>query len=254
MLKASNDTLVDVTQPAKSSRRLQWSSYATSYDVVCEHNPAYQENLSLLMTYLDGWDLAADANIADLGAGTGNFLKAMATRLPNANFTHVDSDSTMNSLAKRKYAAAGLEKVDVIEEYLQRVTLPTNHFDLIVCVNVLYAVAPQPLFLSRMHRWLKPGGRLFVIDFGRKIKMLDWGWYLLKYNAHKHGLMHFAKVLASNFEAIKQNKNAKSDFANGVFWEHTTQEFIDVIKTSNFEIEDAFTCYRDYCDLAVCRK
>ena len=254
MSDVSNDPLVDVAPTSQSSRRLEWSNYATSYDVVCEHNPAYQENISLLMKYIGDWNLPEEANVADLGAGTGNFIHAMAYQLPNATFTHVDLDSTMNALAREKYMEAGLENVNVIEEYLQRVSLPENHFDLIVCVNVLYAVAPQSIFLSRIHQWLKPGGRLFLIDFGRKVKMLDWGWYLLKHTASTHGLTHFIKVLANNIEAVRQNKNAKSDFANGIFWQHTTEEFLDAIQKASFQIEDAYTCYRGYCDLAVCEK
>ncbi len=254
MSDASSDALVDLARPTKISSRLQWSNYAASYDVVCEHNPAYQENVSLLMNYIEGWELPAEANIADLGAGTGNFVRAMAGRLSNANFTHVDRDSTMNALATQKYAEAGIRNVNIVEDYLQRVSLPRNHYDLIVCVNVLYAVAPQPLFLSRIHQWLKPGGRLFVIDFGRKIRMLDWGWYLLRQTAYTHGISHFFKILSSNIEAVRQNRNAKSDFANGIFWQHTTQELIDAIENASFQVDEAYTCYRGYCDLAVCQK
>lgn len=232
---------------------LEWSAYAPKYDAICAYNPAYQENLERLKRYLRSWDLDENAQVADLGAGTGNFVCAMSEVLPKASYTHIDFDPCMNDLARKKYGQLGVPNVRIVQDYLQRVSIPDDSFDLIICVNVLYAVAPQSLLLNRVRRWLKPGGRFFVIDFGRKVRIFDWGWYFLKNTLRDHSLSHFIRVLVDNYEFVRQNKHAQHDFEEGHFWEHSTDEFRDLLVRTGFDVEEIYTCYREYCDLAVCR-
>lgn len=252
MSEVEGETLL-VSNSQQDGPHLKWSAYAPKYDAICAYNPAYQENLERLKDYLRTWELSEDARIADLGAGTGNFICAMSDVLPHASYTHIDFDPGMNTVARSKYDQLKSIEVNVIEEYLQRVSIPDESFDLIVCVNVLYAVAPQGLFLSRARRWLKPEGRFFIIDFGRKVKIFDWGWYFLKSTLRKHSFGHFIRVLVDNYEFVRQNKNAQHDFEMGYFWEHSTEEFRELLTSTGFSVEELYTCYRGYCDLAICR-
>jgi ubiquinone/menaquinone biosynthesis C-methylase UbiE len=252
MSEVEDEALV-VPRPQQDGPHLEWSSYAPKYDTICEYNPAYQENLERLKSYVMSWGLDQEAKIADLGAGTGNFICAMADVLPQATYTHIDFDPCMNKVARAKYEQRETTRVRIVEDYLQRVEIPDQSFDLIVCVNVLYAVAPQTLFLKRVKRWLKPGGRFFVIDFGRKVKIFDWGWYFLKNTMREHSFSHFIRVLMDNYEFVRQNKNAQHDFEEGYFWEHSTDEFKELLVSTGFSVEELYTCYRDYCDLAICR-
>ena len=251
-MSEANEELLAIPMGASSTPRIEWGVYAQKYDSVCQYNPAYQENVQELLSQATKWNLPGDASIADLGAGTGNFICALAPILPDANFTHVDCDHEMNALARRKYRELGLDNVTVVQNHLQRLQLPDASFDAIICVNALYAIAPQDLILKKINRWLKPGGKLFIIDFGRPVRLLDWGWYLLKHTVADHGFLHFTKALWDNIEFVKQNRKAQHDFSEGTFWEHTTEDFEDALTASGFEIEIIETCYRDYCDLAIC--
>lgn len=233
--------------------QIEWSAYATKYDAICAYNFAYQENLDRLREYLSSWDLPPDARIADLGAGTGNFICAMADVLPDAAYTHVDFDARMNAVARSKYELNDQLNVNIVQEHLQKVMLPEQTFDLMVCVNVLYAVSPQLLFLQRAKRWLRPGGRFFVIDFGRKVNIFDWGWYFFRTTTKTHGVSHFLKALMDNYEFVRQNKKAQKDFENGTFWTHSTEEFEELMIRAGFDVKDIYKCYRDYCDLAICQ-
>ncbi len=248
--KVEESIFVGLDETLRRSR-MEWSAYASKYDAVCAYNPAYQENIRALVKRLPDWDLPDDANILDLGAGTGNFVCAMGKILPNASYLHVDCNADMNHRAREKYSDRKLN-VSIVQDYLQRSVLPESSFDLIVCVNVLYAVAPQDLILRRMKRWLKPGAKLFIIDFGRQVEIIDWGLYLLKHVAEAYGIRHSIKALWENIEFAKQNRNAQKDFANGIFKQHSTQEFGQLLKSSGFKVNELATCYRDYCDLAVC--
>jgi ubiquinone/menaquinone biosynthesis C-methylase UbiE len=247
------DEALFVSDLQQDDRHLEWGAYATKYDTICSYNPAYQDNLDRLKGYLRTWELSDRARIADLGAGTGNFILAMSEVLPHASYTHIDSDQSMNKVARSKYDRLKPLDVNIVQDYLQRVSIPDETFDLIVCVNVLYAVAPQALFLRRIRRWLKPGGKLFIIDFGRNVKIFDWGWYFLKSTIRDHSLAHFIRVLVNNYEFVRQNKHAQHDFETGHFWEHSTEEFRNLLTTTGFSVDELCTCYRGYCDLAICR-
>ena len=85
----------------------------------------------------------------------------------------------MNDIAREKYFNLGIEDVAIHEEFVQRVDFSEETFDLVVCVNALYAISPQEAVLRKIRRWLKPGGVFIVIDFGRRNRMIDWSWYLL---------------------------------------------------------------------------
>ena len=157
---------------------MDWDAYAEHYDVMCELNPSYQENLIALTKFLPRWNLPDDASICDLGAGTGNYIELLRRMLPNASFTHIDFDRKMNDLAAKKYADQNVNPVRIVCEYAQRAEMESESFDLVLCVNALYAITPQEPVLHKVRTWLKEEGRFFVIEFGRKQKTLDWAFYL----------------------------------------------------------------------------
>jgi ubiquinone/menaquinone biosynthesis C-methylase UbiE len=236
----------------ETSHGIEWSDYAARYDLMAEHNPAYQENIGLLIERLRNWSLPGDARICDLGAGTGNYIVNLAQQLPSAEFWHVDCDKTMINYAKEKYVKLGLSNVKIVEDYIQRIDLPERHFDLVVCVNALYAMSPHESTLRSVARSLKPGGKFFVIDFGRKQRVIDWGWYLLKNTIKTQGLRSYVEFVLKSGEIVRQARNGTRFQAEGGYWLHSTQEFGNTLNKCGFLVEDLFPCYRGYCDLAVC--
>ena len=52
---------------------VSWSAYAAAYDLMAEHNPAYQSLVSDFQDVIQGWSMEPDSIILDVGAGTGNF-------------------------------------------------------------------------------------------------------------------------------------------------------------------------------------
>ncbi|NCF32999.1 MAG: methyltransferase domain-containing protein, partial [Proteobacteria bacterium] len=65
--------------------------------------------------------------------------------------------------------------------------IPGHSQDLIICVNALYAMADPQMVLRRIRRLLKPGGKFFLIDFGREMNVTRWSLYLLRSLVQKHG-------------------------------------------------------------------
>jgi len=233
---------------------MNWDAYAEHYDVMCDLNPSYQENIDRLVQYLQTWDIPEHPTVLDLGAGTGNYILALAKKLQTASFVHIDFDKKMNELAERKYKQHGLEAVQVQNQYVQEVEFEPSSFDVIICINALYAISPQTEVLKKIHSWLKPEGRFFVIDFGRKQNILDWTFYVFRESVKRHRLRRYIQVLRDNRELIKQNRQTTKGQDSGRYWLHTTAEFRDTLKSCGFVVDDVFPCYRGYSDLAVCRK
>lgn len=236
------------------SDEMDWDAYAEHYDVMCELNPSYHENLQQLASHLPEWDLAADAKVCDLGAGTGNYVHVLSRLMPRASFVHVDFDRRMNELADQKYRKNEISSVEILQEHVQNVTLAPNSFDLIICVNALYAIHPQRAVLHRVHQWLKPNGIFFVIDFGRKQRTLDWAIYLFRESMKRHRVGTYMKALLESREIIKQNRRSTRGQTSGRYWTHSTAEFGKVLTECGFSVDKLTPCYRGYADLAICRK
>jgi ubiquinone/menaquinone biosynthesis C-methylase UbiE len=232
---------------------MNWDAYAEHYDLMCELNPAYQENIQLLLSRISSWDLPSAAKICDMGAGTGNYISAIAERFPHAEFFHVDFDSRMNELARAKYDSNGVSNVQFVEDHILHSRLPPSTMDLVICVNSIYAVNPQRAMLERVHDLLAPTGRLFAIDFGRKQRTLDWAIYLFR-EAMKSGKVgRYARGLLEGREVMRQNRQSTKGQASGRYWLHSTDEFGASLEHAGFIVEELSPCYRGYADMAVCR-
>lgn len=235
-----------------SRKEIDYSVYAESYDVLCGANPAYQELLSIFQSWLRSSDLSKEARVLDVGAGTGNFLIATSEVLEDARLTHVDCNQEMNLLAQKKYSSSSIE-AEIIEGYMQNVNLPERSYDLVVCVNALNNAPPVFPMLSRFERWLDPEGYLFLIDFGRKLKMLDWGTYLIQESLKTQGFMGTFELLKKTRKAISSNSAGRRDQASGSLWTHTTIELQTLAQKAGFVIHKTDLCYRGYADLLICQ-
>jgi ubiquinone/menaquinone biosynthesis C-methylase UbiE len=238
----------------KSKQAMNWDRYATAYDRMCRNNPSYAENLGHFLEVLDAWDLPAHPRVCDVGAGTGNYVCAMQQKMPDAHYTHIDSNPTMNAIAQEKYDQAGLTNVEIVTEYVQRLEFPENHFDLIVCVHSLYAMQPQEIILAKLRRWMKPSGHLFMIDFGRKQDVFDWGRYLFSEMRRKQGTIKACLETVRMVNVTLQNRNTTLGQERGEYWTHSTAEFQEALLQAGLKVEHIESCYRGYSDMAICSK
>lgn len=245
----NQDEYVDAKE---NPRQIDWKAYADKYDLMATNNPSYEENIQLALDHIQQRKLEENANICDLGAGTGNYILALNDVFPNASFTHVDCDHEMCRIASKKYEMAGIKNVDVVEDYVQRAKLQPASFDLILCVNSLYAMNPVELTLRRIRSWLKPSGALFVIDFGAQNNVLDWGWYIFREVSKRKGPYSALKTFLEGTEVIRQNHIGSRSQAAGEYWTHSEDSFREKLNECGFNIIHQSKCYRDYCDLAVC--
>ncbi len=100
---------------------------------------------------------------ADLGAGTGNFSRALAVLLgPTGTIYAVDrSPSALARLQAGGAPAATL--IPVVGDFTRSLDLPI--LDGILMANALHFVRDQLHVLRHLVRYLRPGGRFLVVEY-----------------------------------------------------------------------------------------
>jgi ubiquinone/menaquinone biosynthesis C-methylase UbiE len=110
-----------------------------------------------LIGLLEGGVEAGPYRWAELGAGEGNFTRALASLLgPGASIVAVDKD------------ARALASIDgVVETRVADFTKPLDlrGLDGVLMANSLHFVRDKPPVLRAVFDMLKPGGRLIVVEY-----------------------------------------------------------------------------------------
>lgn len=232
---------------------MDYEAYAAHFDQMCAINPAYQQLHTLFGQVLDDIDLPDRAQATDLGAGTGNFICTLLERHPDAQATHVDCSPEMNDVADQKYREKGLT-VEIVNSHMQIAPIKDCSQDLIVCVNSLNNAPPVKPMLENIYRWLVPGGYLFLVDFGREINVIDWGWYLVKHVFKTYGLVETISEVRRQSKIYSINRSGKSEQRSGTLWTHTTDELLGTVSSVGLTSMHSATCYRGYADLVVAQR
>lgn len=106
--------------------------------------------------------------VADIGAGTGLFLELLARQTgPNGKVYAVDISPKFVGFLDRRRREKGLHHVEAVLCTRDSVALPEGSIDLaFVCDTYHHFEYPRST-LASIHRALRPGGRLVVVDFER---------------------------------------------------------------------------------------
>ncbi len=238
----------------RTASTVRWDEYARAYDVMCISNPAYQNNLALFRSWLDSIELTSKSTVCDVGAGTGNYTLELARRFPSTRVIHLDSDPVMNRTASRKYRNLAAENVEFRVSNVLGAGFAPQSLDLIVCVNALYTFTGTLSVLEQFRSWLKPSGVLFLLDLGRPMNVADWSKYIIGASLKERGVRATVASFVKGRKAIGQNRLIRREQERGNYWLHSSEEFKTTVSSVGFEITSFQTCYRDVCDLAVCRR
>lgn len=230
------------------SARVDWSTYATAYDLLSEHNPEYQALLHDFEAFLA--TIETPQLIYDIGGGTGNYTEIAARACPGSEIRFVEPDAGMIGLAKAKLAAHGNINCDTLA--IEDIDAPGTA-DLVICVHALYAMPAQEQRLGDLRRLLRPGGMLYLVDLGRYMNVADWRSYLFTSLKKEYGLTGALRIFWQGREIAKQNKAILKAQKDGIYWTHTEAEIASAATAAGFEILRQQSVYRGYSDLLVCR-
>jgi arsenite methyltransferase len=118
---------------------------------------------------VDALKVKPDDRVCDLGAGSGLFTRPLARKTSGKGVVYaVDIDS---ELLKYVEHTAQEQKLTNIKPILASETDPKlpEAVDLIAIIDTLHHIGNQTEYLKGLKKYLKPGGRVAIIDFSR-----DW--------------------------------------------------------------------------------
>lgn len=111
--------------------------------------------------------IQAGQKVADIGAGSGLFSRPLAKRLGAKGIVYaIDID---DGLLKHIDKTAQEQSLSNIRTVLCKEDDPTipEPVDLIVIIDTLHHIAGQGAYLKKLHKYLKPSGRVAIIDFSK---------------------------------------------------------------------------------------
>lgn len=107
--------------------------------------------------------------VLDLAGGTGDLASKFAELVgPEGEVSLVDINASMLETGRDRLTDRGIcGNIHYVQSDAQYLPFPDNYFDCITIGFGLRNVTDKALALRAMHRVLKPGGRLLVLEFSK---------------------------------------------------------------------------------------
>lgn len=208
-----------MTDEARYVPAAGWHALTRLYDPVIAATMRERRWRGQLADLVDG-DLPDRGTVVDVGCGTGTFAIAFAARRPDARLVGVDGDPAILELARRKQGAAAVEWLEGLASELP---LPDAAADAVAMSLMLHHLLPadKHAALVEARRVLKPGGRLYVADWGRPTDppMRAAFWLLGLVDGREQTRDHAAGrlpqiVTAAGFEAVTCHARLRTAFGS----------------------------------------
>ena len=112
--------------------------------------------------------------VLDVGCGTGVFAEKIRGAQPQARVWGMDLVSGMLTKGSARWKR-NAEAVQPVQGDSERLPFADGSFDVVTCANSFHHYPNQGRAVAEMHRVLRPGGRLMLIDGYRD---RPWGWLI----------------------------------------------------------------------------
>jgi predicted methyltransferase len=149
-------------------------------------------------------------HVADIGAGTGLFTLLFARTVDKAGRIYaVDISRTFLNNIERRAKTEGFANVTAIVNNQTDTGLPPGSIDLAFVCDTYHHFEQPRAILASIHRALRPGGSLVVIDFER-IEGKSSAWVLGHVRAEKKSVIQ--EIDAAGFRLTSDEKLLKENF------------------------------------------
>ena len=142
--------------------------------------------------------------VLDIGCGAGNFTLRVLQEVGGLVCHLVDLSDPMLKRAHKRVTEAGAASVTAHQNDLRELHFADNTFDCILAGAVLHHLRDEADWKStfaRLHRWLKPGGRLYVADMvffdvpeAQEVMWQRYGDYLSRLGGEDYRAKVFAYI------------------------------------------------------------
>jgi demethylmenaquinone methyltransferase / 2-methoxy-6-polyprenyl-1,4-benzoquinol methylase len=158
---------------SEKARRVRgvFSSVAQKYDVMNDLMSGGMHRLWKAFT-VELANVRPGERVLDVAGGTADLSLAFAKRAgTNGQVWLTDINHAMLSVGRDRVLDKG-RALPVAQCDAEKLPFPDNHFDLVTVAFGLRNMTHKDVALAEMHRVLKPGGRLLVLEFSQIWKPL----------------------------------------------------------------------------------
>lgn len=124
-------------------------------------------------------DVRPGHRVLDLAGGTGDLAQAFAAKVgPGGLVVHTDINSSMLRVGRDRLLDAGVVLPTVVCD-AEKLPFETGSFDRVTVGFGLRNMTHKDAALAEMHRVLRPGGKLLVLEFSKVARPLEkaYDWY-----------------------------------------------------------------------------
>jgi demethylmenaquinone methyltransferase/2-methoxy-6-polyprenyl-1,4-benzoquinol methylase len=118
-------------------------------------------------------------DVLDIAGGTGDLSLAFARKVgPTGRVVHTDINEAMLREGRTRLLDLGVVLPTMVCD-AEKLPFASDSFDFVSVAFGLRNMTHKELALAEMHRTLKPGGKLLVLEFSRVAKPLEkaYDWY-----------------------------------------------------------------------------
>lgn len=115
--------------------------------------------------------------VADVGSGSGSFSIPMAKAIaPNGVLYAVDIDQEMLNHVAERAKKEGVSNIKTVLGEYDDPKLPVKNVDVAFFHRVLHMIEHRQAYVNATAKYLKPDGRIVVIDKNREDSPDSWMW------------------------------------------------------------------------------
>ncbi len=146
----------------------QFDAWSKSYDQSWLQAAFFRPSHNLLLRYLR----VRTGKVLDVGCGTGLLLAEILGRYPGLEVVGLDLSERMAAQAVHR-CIPWSDRAWIVRGDSQRLPFREDTFDAVTCSHSFHHYPDQQRVVEEMHRVLRPGGQLLLID-GDRDRPLGW--------------------------------------------------------------------------------
>jgi 2-polyprenyl-3-methyl-5-hydroxy-6-metoxy-1,4-benzoquinol methylase len=116
--------------------------------------------------------LRAGADVADIGCGSGHAINVMAQAFPGSRFTGIDFSEEGLAVGRAEAARLGLDNATFVAADVAELDAAES-YDVITVFDAIHDQAQPARVLENIHRALRPGGVLLMVDVKASSQLED---------------------------------------------------------------------------------
>lgn len=163
---------------SKQAARAEFERWAHTYDRSILQWLLFRPTFEHMLEEVARFRLESDAadrrlDVLDIGCGTGNWAAMLFATQIAGRVTGLDYSPEMCRRANAKAQSVGESGLTFINGDSEHLPFADASFDLLTCSHSFHHYPHQRAVVREMHRVLRPGGRLILVD-GFRDNIVGW--------------------------------------------------------------------------------